>query len=96
VAWHQRLQPVATLPAERHAAGGAGEWVSPPEYRGVISDELLVRPQDVALEKWLGKGCFGDVYPRERCGGEGALRARTPAPPLPRRALRLGMTGGWA
>ncbi len=34
----------------------------PPEYRGVIPDELLVRPQDVVLEKWLGKGSFGDAY----------------------------------
>ncbi len=33
----------------------------PPEYRGVIPDELLVRAQDVALDKGLGKGCFGDV-----------------------------------
>jgi hypothetical protein len=34
----------------------------PPEYRGVIPDELLVRPQDVVLEKWLGSGSFGDAY----------------------------------
>jgi hypothetical protein len=36
--------------------------VVPPEYRGVIPDELLVPAQDVTLLKWLGRGSFGEVY----------------------------------
>ncbi len=36
--------------------------VVPPEYRGVIPDELLVPAQDVTLLKWLGVGCSGMVF----------------------------------
>jgi hypothetical protein len=51
----------------------------PPEYRGVIPDGLLVRPQDVVLEKWLGKGSFGDAYKAGARGSAVVVKVRCPA-----------------